>query len=527
MIAVAVSYLEWIRWVATGWFRCADRVVFLEGPEDQSGVDALMDRTPDLQVSDDQGYVIACLKHDDLLSKRYNGRERALGQLWLSVASVSRFYPLSARGARLLEADSERAAVRLGEPLFEKAWVDWRDRRLEEEAHWRGLSLCAAFGLGMPILENISSRVGDILAGRQPAPNAADVREKAIEGTQALGWASAMSVAVMEPEVRTAFKETPEFVEIQSLIKTYRADFDLRRPLLDDETTVKFARRTDVVLRTLGAQSLPLEVMATALHYRSLATGGRQLSLNALVEDLISIALADLNHASLSAYFIGRSMENVAVTTLLYQSEPTRYSALAPDAVRQQLNVMMLAAARLDAMTADSQTQKANSGLTSATEVSAESPKIEEVGHLTKGLLVEQTKGVQQTIDEEIKPRLDVVSSVAPNPSTPLDEPGAVSLNEGALSDQISPAECEELSCPAGDGETEASHLGPDTWPVAEPSEQPTDIIDRIPSSSSSPSLVTNVIPSELDLAPFGSAGASQQPASGSKKPRRSRKRDS
>ena len=59
MYSVAISYLEWIRWVATGWFRCADRVVWIEGPEDQQGMDALMDRSPDLQVADDQGYVIA------------------------------------------------------------------------------------------------------------------------------------------------------------------------------------------------------------------------------------------------------------------------------------------------------------------------------------------------------------------------------------------------------------------------------------------------------------------------------------
>ena len=161
MHAVAVSYLEWIRWVATGWFRCADRVICLEGAEDQLGVDALMDRTPDLQVSDDQGYVIACLKPDAMLSGRYNGRERALGQFWLSVVAVSSFHPLSERGARLLEADSERAAVRLGDPLFEKSWIDWRDRRLEEEAHWRGLSLCDAFGLDLPVLENIANQVGD------------------------------------------------------------------------------------------------------------------------------------------------------------------------------------------------------------------------------------------------------------------------------------------------------------------------------------------------------------------------------
>ena len=364
MHTVAVSYLEWIRWVATGWFRCADRVVWVEGGDDQSGIDALLDRTPDLQVADDLGYVIARLRSDYLISSRISRRERSVGHLWLSVAGVSSFHPLSIRGARLLEADAERAAVRFGEPLFEKAWADWRDRQLEDEAHWRGFSLCDAFGLDRPELKNIAHQVGDILAGRKAAPNAAKVREEAIEGTRALGWASAMSVAVMEADVRAAFKETSEYVKIQKLIKARKNDFDLRRPLLDDEPTVRLVRSIDGVLRKLGAQVLPLELMATVLHYRSLATGGRELTLDALVDDLVAIDLEDPHQASLAAYFIGRSMENVAVTTLLYQSEPSRFTALAPAAGQKQLSVKSLTTKRLEARQSVYDDRKANpSGL--------------------------------------------------------------------------------------------------------------------------------------------------------------------
>lgn len=396
MYTVAVSYLEWIRWVATGWFRCADRVVWVDGADDQLGIDALLDRTPDLQVSDDQGYVIACLRPDSLISGRVVGRERSVGHLWLSVAAVSSFHPLSVRGARLLEADAERAAVRLGEPLFEKTWADWRDRRLEDEAHWRGLSLCAAFGLDKPILNETSNQVDDILAGRNAAPNAAKVRDDAIEGTRALGWASAMSVAVMQSDVKAAFKECSEFGKVQSLIKGLRNDFDLGRPLLDDEATVTFVRDVDGVLQKLGARVLPLELMATVLHYRSLATGGRQLTLDALVDDLVAIALEDPHHASLAAYFIGRSMENVAVTTLLYQSEPARYAALAPSAGRKQLNVMSLAARRLEARQPVDEGQQANPG----GEVDANTAKenLDATSGPAAGARVEQSMGCEQVV---------------------------------------------------------------------------------------------------------------------------------
>lgn len=170
MYAVAVSYLEWIRWIATGWFRCADRVVWLENAEDQLGVDALMSRTPDLPTSDDQGYVIVCIKSNALLSHRRNNPERSVGHLWVNMEAVASFHPLSDRGARLLEADAERASVRLGKPIFESKWENWRDRQLEDEAHWRGLSLCVALGLLQPDFKSIQATVKETLAGREPPP---------------------------------------------------------------------------------------------------------------------------------------------------------------------------------------------------------------------------------------------------------------------------------------------------------------------------------------------------------------------
>jgi hypothetical protein len=322
--------------------------VWLEGAEDQKGLDALMGRTPDLQVSDDQGYVIACLKPDGIYSERRNDPERAIGHLWLSIAAVSRFYPLSTRGARLLEADAERASVMLGEPIFEKTWSDWRDRQIENEAHWRGQSLCAALGLVLPDLTTISSQVSDILAGRKRTPNFAEIRDGAFEGTRALGWVSAMSVALIDPSVKTAFKEMPENGSIKTIIKTLRDDLNLRCPVLDDDVLIQTVRAIDKVLHDLGAEVLPIELMSTILHYQSLAFGGREISLGSLLDDLAKIALEDPQRASLSAYFIGRSMENVAVTTLLYQSDRDRYAALSPASECQQLDVMALAAKRIE-----------------------------------------------------------------------------------------------------------------------------------------------------------------------------------
>jgi len=348
MYAVAVSYLEWIRWVASGWFRCADRIVWIDGVEDQEAMNSLMDRSPDLQVSDDQGYVIACLISDNLMTRRRTGPERSVGYLWLSVDAVERFYPLSARGARLLEADAERAAVRLGAPIFENLWTCWRDRRLTEERHWRGLSLCNALGLLEPDLSKVSQAMMPFLTGLISPPNATMLRENSSEGTRAFGWAAALSVVLIDPEVRAAFDETKEQSEVKALLKTLKADFEIGRPLLDGGHMPRLAEAIDGRLSDSPTYCLPLSAVATILHYKNLVSGAREVKLSALVADLSEIASVDYSHASLCAYFIGCSMENIAVMTLRYQAEPSRYPALAPAAQKENLNVRGIASTRLE-----------------------------------------------------------------------------------------------------------------------------------------------------------------------------------
>jgi hypothetical protein len=342
---IAVSYLEWIRWIATGWLRCSDRLVWLDGPEDQEGMDGLMDCGPDLQVSDDQGFVIARLRPDFHGMAERIGGTRSFGHLSLPIVAVDSFHPLSSRGARLLEPDAERTATRLGKPIFEQLWGDWRDRRQEEETHRRGLSLCAALGLDTPSLVNIPADIRDVLTGRVASPNAAKAKESALGGTRAFGWAASLSVAFRDEAVRLEAKKSPRYLEAQSCIKDLKENFDLRRPLLVGEEVVILGSRMDELVHECGGTSLSTALMAVALHYRDIAANDRELSVRALVDDLAMLAMVDPGSAAFCAYSIGRGMESVAVTTLLYQSNPARYKALTPVSGSEELNVIRRAAA--------------------------------------------------------------------------------------------------------------------------------------------------------------------------------------
>ena len=405
MHTVAVSYLEWIRWIATGWFRCADRVVWLKGSDDQEGMIALLDRTPDLQVSDDQGYVIACLRSDIRLESLQSISGRSIGHFWLSVDRVASFHPLSVRGARLLEADAERAAAYLSEPIFEKLWADWRDRRLEDEAHRRGLSLCIAFGLQAPNLTQVTAERRSILSGVTPNPFSEMAREKDWGGTRAFGWTAAMRVVVIDVSVKEVVDKSPQANEMRSALKDMKGNFDLLRPLLDDILMTRLAGELDEILRERLGDSMPIGAMATVFHYRDLAAGGRPVSLEALLADLADITLVDPHNAALCAYFIGRSMENVAVTTLLYQAIPISYAALKPGTPSAQLDLMKRAAAKFEAqqlaLAAVARETAPLAGLDKGSRQHEEMTSVEGVGNLNEHFVKETNISPEISADPE------------------------------------------------------------------------------------------------------------------------------
>jgi hypothetical protein len=222
--------------------------------------------------------------------------------------------------------------------------------------------------------------VGELLSGRKTSSNSADVRNEALEGTRALGWSAAMTFAVRDPSVKDAFKAMPEYEDVRTKTKLLRQDFDLKSPLLNDESMIGTVRRIDKILTELGVEMLPVEVMAVVLHYRNLALRARDVSLESLLDDLATIAVQDPQNASLSAYFIGRSMENVAVTTLLYQSDADRYPALA-HSVKQRLNVMGIVSAQQQNARSDSIDENEKSSIDETIDItssSSDSDRIDE-----------------------------------------------------------------------------------------------------------------------------------------------------
>ena len=119
----------------------------------------------------------------------------------------------------------------------------------------------------------------------------------------------------------------------------------------------------------------------------------------------MDIALVDPHNAALCAYFIGRSMENVAVTTLLYQAIPTSYAALKPGTPSAQLDVMKLAAAKFEAqqlaLAPVSRETATLAGVGKDSCQHEQTTSVEGIGHPNEPVVKESSIGQEISADSE------------------------------------------------------------------------------------------------------------------------------
>jgi hypothetical protein len=87
-------------------------------------------------------------------------------------------------------------------------------------------------------------------------------------------------------------------------------------------------------------KKLPLTLFAAVFHYRHLLETGRSVALESLVEDLALLGVeGSVECAGLAAGVIALSMEDAAVTTLLYKSRAHLYRALVYSAPEFSLDI--------------------------------------------------------------------------------------------------------------------------------------------------------------------------------------------
>jgi len=345
MWMVVVTYPEWLNWIAWGHLRLNTRIGRVTGPEDVAGFAQLMHRCPDLRVDDEQAFVLARLKPQfrSLLEDVPGSTVPEVANL--SLQAVSEFLPVTARAARLLEADAHRARARLSAPLFEAAWAQWATQRKEADAHRRGQALASVLGIPEVDLTQIPQSIQPYLTGGVPPPNV-DRLDK-LKGSRAYGWGAAFGL--LEPLAGEKHKrQLIRDFELTTIVESRRHDYSLTTPILDDALGLAQAAKLEEGLLTQLGVDVSVKQLVTFWHYEQLIKNGKNVSLESLVLDMATLVVSGpTSTAANAAYFIGRLMDDAAVTSLLYSANPSDWPAIAPAAVQFDSLDVMKAAARL------------------------------------------------------------------------------------------------------------------------------------------------------------------------------------
>ena len=322
------TYPEWLNWIAVGRIRCNGRVSRVRDSEDIDGFALLMDRAPDISIDDDQAFILAKLKPNFRSFQQDVASSNSQELTWLLIEAVDEFIPVSDRGARLIEADAQRAKAKIGPAKFQNAWHSWTAIQKDVRADCRGRTLVKVMGLGEPNLSSIPSQISNYLSGKISLPNAEKASE--LRATNAFAWAASFSVfgvLVGEEEKKARTQE----LGLGEVIRKLRQDFSVKEPILKDRLLRDIGQKLSEVIKSRLGIDVSILQLVVVFHYADVIASGKDVVLHSLVKDIGEVVMECGPIAGANtAYMIGRAMDDIAVTTLAYASAPLTFSSLVP-----------------------------------------------------------------------------------------------------------------------------------------------------------------------------------------------------
>jgi hypothetical protein len=322
------TYPEWLNWIAVGRIRCNGRVSRLRDSEDIDGFALLMDRAPDISIDDDQAFILAKLKPNFRSFQQDVASSNSQELTWLLIEAVDEFIPVSDRGARLIEADAQRAKAKIGPAIFQNAWHSWTTIQKDVRADCRGRTLVKVMGLGEPNLSLIPNQISNYLSGKISLPNAEKASE--LRATNAFSWAASFSVfgvLVGEEEKKARTQE----LGLGEVIRNLRQDFSVKEPVLKERLLRDIGQKLSEVIKSRVGIDISILQLVVVFHYADVIASGKDVVLHSLVKDIGEVVMECGPIAGANtAYMIGRAMDDIAVTTLAYASTPLTFSSLVP-----------------------------------------------------------------------------------------------------------------------------------------------------------------------------------------------------
>ena len=327
---VAITTQEWLNWIENGELRCSARIHQLSSIKDHAGIQRLIERGPDFSLKADDAIVVA------RLSKPADPE----GQLDQSIHSVNarvplenviEFFPLSARGHKLLSGDARRAMVRLGEPHFEPAFEEWRSNERTRRLHEQGIKFVHSAGFDAEELNEQTLAGLRAATPRKPASFAKIERKR---NRVYFGWAIALA-NICEHVGAEHWQALRRSVALDILLKELETQSAVGVAIAVPADVRKCALQIrEQVKARLGSDCFPCRdsVIAHWTDRLELADGAgfeRENELLAFGRDLRVVEADEgLNAALIAAYTVGLAARREIVQQLFYASRADRFTSL-------------------------------------------------------------------------------------------------------------------------------------------------------------------------------------------------------
>ncbi|MDR2443867.1 MAG: hypothetical protein LBE31_10165, partial [Deltaproteobacteria bacterium] len=315
---LGITTVEWLDWLATGWLLLNRSVVRVYGSDDKEGIFSLLAQAPNGSRFDAGDFLIAELNQNWRDSLEPVKESLGLISPRLRIDCVKRFIPFSDRGQRLLAIEAQQANVQLSQPEFEKLWIEWNAEQIGIQAHWQGKNLVRALNLDEPDFSLLPPEVNEYLLGLKALPNA----DKAVllKATKALAWANAFAIFGIMTSDKEKQKQTDN-LQLKDVINKLRKDYNFNDLAIYKSPYINILNQLSVITQSDYNIDLSYALIVVIYSYYNIIDCEKDIILENLLEDLCVLdENQDFKLASLAAYFIGRRMDRIQVTTLLYNS---------------------------------------------------------------------------------------------------------------------------------------------------------------------------------------------------------------
>jgi len=462
------TYPEWLNWIAIGRIRCNGRVSRVRDSEDIDGFALLMDRAPDISIDDDQAFILAKLKPTFRNFQQDVASSNSQELTWLLIEAVDEFIPVSDRGARLIEADAQRAKAKIGPAIFQNAWNSWTSIQKDLRADCRGRTLVKVTGLGEPNLSLIPSQISNYLSGKVSLPNAEKASE--LRATNAFAWAASFSVfgvLVGEEEKKARTQE----LGLGEVIRKLRQDFSVKEPVLKDRLLRDIGQKLSEVIKSRLGIDVSILQLVVVFHYADVIASGKDVVLHSLVKDIGEVVMECGPIAGANtAYMIGRAMDDIAVTTLAYASAPLTFSSLIPRKLPCSIDVgnyvverqQELAGQHANTLKAQAQADAAAAAIAAATSAAAamdESLEQESITNILSDVNSPAEPLVENLINTQARELISNSESDGQQKNINATEPAIIIESKGVVEVSANPdVDIEPLIPSASIGDQMSSH---------------------------------------------------------------------